>query len=136
MFFWLQEPSSGKDDMIIARFNDCLNKTSVSGQWQEKEAAIADSAKTSDQVVADALAQFLAAAAEQQNGPKLEDVLTPEVVERVATQPGIPNRLIEFLPEGMQNPVSSSAAPALSSPPPPPASCIARSHQVMPCRKN
>lgn len=69
--------------------------------------------KTSNQIVADALAQFLAAAAEQA-GPKLEDVLTPEVVTRVASQPGIPNKLLEFLPDGMQTPVRCLAA-ALAS---------------------
>lgn len=113
MFFWLQEPSNTKDDLIIARLGDCLNKTSVSGPWQDRE-AVPEPVKTSDQVVADAFAQFFAAAAQQQNGPSLDDVLTPEVVEGVATKPGISNRLLEFLPEGMQNPVRCCAQPGMS----------------------
>lgn len=113
MFFWLQEPDNSNDDLIITRFGDCINKTSVSGQWQDREAVPA-SAQTSDQVVADAFAKFFAAAAEQQNGVNLEDVLTPDVVERVAAQPGISNRLVEFLPEGMQNQVRRSTQPCPS----------------------
>eukprot|EP00892_Ulva_mutabilis_P005134 jgi/Ulvmu1/2993/UM015_0033.1 len=101
MFYWLQEPDNSSDDLIVMRFGDCLNKTSASGAWQSK-AASQPVVKSSDQVVAEALAQYLAAAAQQQSGPAFEDILTPNIVEGIMTQAGIPNRLIEFLPEGMQ----------------------------------
>lgn len=105
MFYWLQEPSNSSDDVILSRFGDCLNKTSVSGPWQHTQPS-QPAAKTSDQIVAEALAQYLAAAAQQQSGPNLEEILTPDVVEGIVRQAGIPNRLIEFLPEGMQSQVS------------------------------
>lgn len=104
MFYWLQEPDRSSDDLIMTRFGDSLNKTSVSGPWRTKQAS-QPAERASDQLMAEALAQYLAAAAQQQSATMFEDILTPDVVEGIMTQAGIPNRLIEFLPEGMQTQV-------------------------------
>lgn len=102
-FFWLQEPDKDKDAELVKKLNVAMGTANFSGLPSAPEEA-----KTAPPVpglTPEQLQEMLKAFAQQMEaGPGLDDVLTPEVLDRLSRDQSVLHRVGQHVPSGQNNP--------------------------------
>ncbi len=85
-FFWLQEPDKDKDAEIVKKLNVAMGTANFSGLQEQ-------------------LQEMLKMLSQQlEPGPGLDEVLTPEVLDRLARDPQVVQRVGQHVPAEQSNP--------------------------------
>lgn len=105
-FFWLQEPDKDKDAEIVKKLNVAMGTANFSGlPSAPEEAKAAPPAQPVPGISQEQLQEMLKMLSQQlEPGPGLDEVLTPEVLDRLARDPQVVQRVGQHMPAEQSNP--------------------------------
>jgi len=105
-FFWLQEPDKDKDADLVKKLNVAMGTAHFSGMPSAPEEAKAVApAQPVPGLSQEQLQELLKAFSQQlEPGPGLDDVLTPEVLDRLSRDPQAVQRAGQHMPAEQNNP--------------------------------
>lgn len=105
-FFWLQEPDKDKDADLVKKINQAMGTMNFSGvpsaftaaQHAEEHKAPAPQQPA---ISTEQIQEMLKALTQRMEpGPGLDDIITPEVLDRLSHDPAVASRVTQHLPSG------------------------------------